>query len=103
MSCTTLIASDRDLAKIVSVIIQLTQGKSNAVGKVTLKAGATTTVVEAPNCSEEGVPLLVPMTANAAVEIGNGTLFVTAAREHFTITHANNIQNDRTFAWATLG
>lgn len=99
----TLSQAERDLAKIVSVVIQLTQGKNNAGGRVTLRTGQTTTVVEAPNCSEDSAPLLIPMSANAAAEIGNGTLYVTPTRERFTITHANNGQADRTFAWAALG
>lgn len=103
MSCTTLTQADRDLAKLVAVIIQLTQGKNNSAGKVTLRAGNVTTVVDAPNCAEDSAPLLVPLSANAAAEIGNGTLYVTPGRAQFTITHANNGQIDRSFAWAALG
>lgn len=104
MSCTTLTQADRDLAKIVSVIIQLTQGKNNAGGRVTLTPNMANTIVPAPNCADDSVPLLMPLTANAAAEFGNGTLYVSAiAREQFTITHANNSQNNRNFAWATIG
>lgn len=99
----TLQPSERDLAAIVSTIIELCKGHSNAIGSVTLNANATTTTVSAPTSSETSIPQLTPQTVNAAAEIGNGTLYVIAGRESFTITHANNGQTDRTFGWYVAG
>jgi hypothetical protein len=99
MTIQTLQASERDIGGVVRTVIELCKGRSNANGTVTLTANATTTTVPAPTCSENSVPLLEPFTANAAVEKGNGTMFVTPGRESFVITHANNGQTDRTFGW----
>lgn len=99
----TLQPSERDIGTIVRAIIELCKGHSNAIGAITLVANATTTTVPAPTCSDTSIPLLIPQTAHAAAEIGNGTLYVTAGRESFIITHANNGQTDRTFGWYVAG
>jgi hypothetical protein len=63
-----------------------------------------TTTVTAVNCGAGSVVLLVPKTANAAAELGNGTAYISAvANGSFTITHANNAQVDRTFGFVCLG
>ncbi len=73
-------------------------------GVVTLAAGAAATVVTDRNCAAGSTPLLTPATANAAAEIGNGTLFVSAvANGSFTITHANSATTGRTFLYAIVG
>jgi hypothetical protein len=46
----------------------------------------------------------VPASANAATEIGNGTMYVSAvANGSFTITHANSATTGRTFLYAIVG
>ena len=46
----------------------------------------------------------MPTTANAAAELGNGTLYVSArAKGGFTLAHANNAQGDRAFGYALIG
>lgn len=97
---------DTDPKKIVSAIRALAEGRSNAVGSVTLTASATTTVVAAPTCGAESKIFLFPATANAAAELGNGTAYILSAniiKEQFTVTHANNAQTDRTFYWLAIG
>lgn len=90
--------------RIVQAIRQLMQGRNNATGSVTLTASATTTIVEAPNCSAESEVFLQALTAHAAAEVGNGTIYISAiANGSFTITHASNSQVDRTFSWVALG
>ena len=65
---------------------------------------ATTTVVTDKNCAAGSTPLLTPVTANAATEVGNGTLYVSAvANGSFTITHANSATTGRTFLYALHG
>jgi hypothetical protein len=47
---------------------------------------------------------LMPTTANAAAEIGNGTIYVSAqGKQTLTLTHANNGQTDRTYRYVILG
>lgn len=95
---------EKDLRRFALAIQELSAGRSNAAVRVTLTANASSTVVSFDNCSEGSIPLPVPMTANAAVEYGAGTLFVSAvANRSFTITHANNAQTDRTFGFVCIG
>jgi hypothetical protein len=48
------------------------------------------------------VPVFVPLTAHAATELA--TMYVSARTQGgFTLTHANNAQVDRTFAYLRLG
>jgi hypothetical protein len=96
--------TETDLKKIVLALQQLAAGRSNAVGSVTLVAGAAATVVADKNCATGSTPLLTPASANAAAEIGNGTMFVSVvANGSFTIAHANNVTAGRTFLYAILG
>lgn len=96
--------TETDLKKIILAIQQLAAGRSNAVGTVTLAAGAATTVVTDKNCAAGSVPLLTPTTANAAAEVGNGTMFISAVTNaSFTITHANSATTGRTFLYAIHG
>jgi hypothetical protein len=96
--------TETDLKKINLAIQQLASGRSNATGNVTLRMGAATTVVTDNNCAAGSTPLLTPMTANAAAEIGNGTLYVSAvANGSFTIAHANSSTTGRTFLYALQG
>ena len=104
MSGPTLSAEEHDLARIVRAVRQLAEGRSNAVGAFTLTAGGASTVVTAPTCGAGSSVLVFPKTANAAAELGNGTMFIgTVANGAFTVTHANNAQTDRTFMYAALG
>lgn len=83
---------------------QLAAGRSNAVGTVTLTVSVASTVVTTANCAVGSTPILTPTTANAAAEIGNGTMYVSAvANGSFTITHANAATTGRTFLYAILG
>jgi len=96
--------TETDLKKIVLALQQLAAGRSNAVGTVTLATGAATTVVTDKNCAAGSTPLLTPVTANAATEVGNGTIYVSAvANGSFTITHSNSATSARTFLYALHG
>lgn len=104
MTASVLTPTETDLRKIVFTINQLAEGRSNAVGSVTLTASAATTAVTAVNCGAGSTVILTPTTAHAAAEYGNGTIYVgTVVNGSFTITHANNSQTDRTFMWAAIG
>jgi hypothetical protein len=96
--------TETDLKKVILAIQQLAAGRSNAVGSVTLATSAATTVVTDKNCAVGSVPLFTPITANAATEVGNGTMFVSAvANGSFTVTHANSATTGRTFLYALIG
>ncbi len=103
---------ETDLKKIILAIQQLAAGRSNAVGTVTLTANVATTTVSTANgaITQKGLvapgstPIFTPKTANAAAEVGNGTMYVSAVGiDTFTITHANNAQTDRIFLYAIHG
>jgi hypothetical protein len=95
---------ETDLKKLILSLQQLAAGRSNATGSVTLTANAASTVVSNDNFAAASVMYFTATTSNAATEIGNGTLYVSArAKGSFTITHANNAQVDRTFLYAIQG
>ena len=104
MTAPTLAPSERDLFKIVNVVIALVQGRNNATGSVTLAANSATTIVAAPNCAAGSAIFLFPATAHAAAEIAAGVLHVsTVADGSFTLAHVNNAQADRGFFYVVLG
>ena len=104
MSALVLAPDEKDARKVATAINQLAQGRSNAVGTVTLLANAASTAVTAKNCGAGSVVLLSPLTAHAAAELAAGTLYVSAvANGAFTLTHASNAQADRTFGFVAVG
>jgi hypothetical protein len=104
MSALVLARDEKDPRRVNTAINELAKGRSNAVGTLTLTANAGSTTVAAVNCGAGSVVLLSPLTAHAAAEIGNGTIYVgMVANKSFTLTHANNAQVDRTFGYACLG
>lgn len=93
-----------DARQVAAVLNRVAQGKLNCTGSVTLAAGAASTTVNDPRATAASVILPMPVTANAATEIGNGTLFVSArSKGSFVLTHANNAQVDRTFGYVLIG
>jgi hypothetical protein len=96
--------TETDPKKVILSLQQLAAGRSNATGTVTLTVSAASTVVIDKNCAAASVPILVPTTANAAAEVGNGTMYISAvANSSFTITHANSGTTGRTFIYALVG
>lgn len=100
--------NEKNLFQIVRAIIQILQGRSNAVGTVTLRANQATTIVDksvspgALNVAEDSIIHLSPKTANAAV--AKQTAYVSLTEQGgFVITHANNAQTDKTFGWSAHG
>jgi hypothetical protein len=96
--------NEADLKKIVTSLQQLAAGRSNAVGTVTLTVSTGTTTVIDANAAVNSTILFSPRSANAAAEIGNGTMYVSAHSDgSFTITHANSATTGRTFRYAIHG
>jgi hypothetical protein len=99
--------TEKDLGNIVLAIQQLAAGRSNAVGTVTLTTSSATTTVtptQSGMISLNSNIILTPTTANAATEVGNGTIYISSVgKDTFTITHANSATTARTFMWCVLG
>lgn len=89
--------------QVHQAIKELIEGRSNAVGTVTLTANATTTTVAAPTVNRNAIVLLSPTTANAAAAIATTYVTVSASGGAFTLTHANNAQTNRTFGYLVIG
>lgn len=94
----------RDVATAVN---QALKGKLNSFGAVTLAASVASTTVNNPLVGTASVILLMPQTAHAAAELGNGTAYIApsdiVSETSFKITHANNAQTDRTFGYVIIG
>jgi hypothetical protein len=96
--------NDTNIFRIVRGIRDLFEGRKNTTGTVTLTLSVATTVVSHVNFGTDSVPFLTPLHANAAAEIGNGTLYVSVRQQgSFTITHANSATANRTFAYSFDG
>jgi hypothetical protein len=93
---------DRLLQSVVETVNSLIGGKLDVTGSVTLAAGAASTVVEDNQFESGMVPLLIPVTANAAAALGT-TYVSVRAKGGFTLAHANNAQTDRSFLYARFG
>jgi hypothetical protein len=96
--------TETSLPRLVQSIRDLFAGRSNAVGTVTLTANAASTAVTALNVGASSRVFLMPTTANASAEFGNGTIRISSVGSGtFTVTHANNANADKTFYWVALG
>ena len=93
------------LRRVQTIVNRLLAGKMHAVGTVTLTAGAASTTKADNRVTPDSFIGFMPTTANAAAEIGAGTMYVgtRTADTSFVITHANNAQADRTFAYVIIG
>lgn len=90
--------------RAIDTISAALRGKTNNRGEITLTAGAATTTLTDEKIGADSVIALQAMTANAAAEIGAGTLYFSAMTGGAaTITHANNAQTDRTFRYTVTG
>lgn len=104
MTTPALSLAEQSLQRITQAIIALQQGRSNAHGSFTLATSpATSTVVTAPNCSEDSTVLITATTANAANIQRTSDLFVTAGTKQFTVTHGATANSDCTFSYAIQG
>lgn len=95
---------DLDKREIHIAVDALGKGRSNANGSFTLTENVTSTVVTDENVSSTSAVVPFPTTANAAAEIGNGTMYISSQADgSFTVTHANNAQTNRTFNYVIQG
>ena len=105
MSGFPTIAADEPWGPRAALVIQrLVDGKVNSLGDVTLATNQASTTVSDPRAGPESWIWPIPKTANAATELGNGTLYISGQdKGSFTLVHANNAQTDRTFRYVILG
>jgi hypothetical protein len=88
--------------RLVESVNLLGNGRSNAVGTLTLRASQTTTEVMDKRVGLDSVIMLMPTTANAAAALS--TTYVSARSQgSFELTHASNGQTDKTFGYAIKG
>jgi hypothetical protein len=84
----------------------MSHGHNNSSGVFTLTASVATSTLTDDRIGFNSNIVLVPTTANAAAEIGNGTLYIAESGRvngSVVITHANNAQTDRTFRFIISG
>lgn len=98
---------ETNLTKIVTVIRQLIEGRSNTCGTFTLTAGTTiTTVTAQPTVGTNSVILPIATTASAAACITTliqGATSVTTNGGQFIMYHASNATTDRIYNYIAIG
>ena len=98
--------SDPNARRSYEVLQQIKKGKTENVAEVTLTANAASTTISDIRISPQSVIVWHARTANAAAELGNGTLYITDANMSngtAVVTHANNAQADRQYRIAIIG
>jgi hypothetical protein len=104
MSGYVLAPGETSIPRIVQMVRQLLEGRSNATGSITLTPNATSTLVPALNCGTDSAIFLFPQTANAAAAMA--TTFVgpsDVSRGQFMIHHASSPNTDLSFWWSSFG
>ncbi|MEQ9643515.1 MAG: hypothetical protein RIM84_26080 [Alphaproteobacteria bacterium] len=90
------------IRQIVDALRGLADGRSNAIGEVTLAASATSTVVSDTRVGSGSVILLSPMSASAVS--ADTFVYVQAVSDGgFTLAHDSNAVTDRDFRYAVQG
>ena len=111
MSGTVPHRGETQIGRVVQAVRELFEGRSNAVGEITLAANAASTTVTTANggaallnCSQDSKPFLIPRTANAAAALATTYIPVADVTQgQFVIRHANDAQIDKTFGFVLLG
>ena len=85
-----------DTRELSEALRDAQRGRLNAAGTVTLTENQTTTVVTDQRIGADTYVGLTPETANAAAEIGGGTLYVSARTAGTSFT-------DRDFRYVLIG
>ena len=98
-------AASRTWVRLISEAVgNVIYGNLNAVTDATLVANNIHTTVSWPRINPYCGLFFCPLTANAAAEMGNGTLWVSALTNGSAqLTHANNAQADRTYRVLIIG
>jgi len=101
----TLPQTGAGLRDVIFAVRQLIEGRSNATGRVTLRANETTTTITGETVNENAEVFLTPRTSNAAAALGTtyASISRVAGVPTVTITHANAASTDRTFGYLIVG
>lgn len=98
---------ETNLTKIVAVIRQLIEGRSNSAGTFTLTANSTiTTVTAQPTVGANSIILCRATTNSAAACITTlvqGATSATTSGGQFVMYHASNATTDRTYNYIAIG
>lgn len=90
--------------KLADAVNTLRNGKLNSTGGFTLAASVATTTLSDRRIGPDSYINFMPTTANAAAEVGGGTMYVSSRSiGGATVTHANNLQADRIFVYLIIG
>ena len=92
--------------KLWDALYKARRGKLECVTELTLTAGTGTTALVDERLTIQSCVHLDPKTANAAAELGNGTVYCLTANRGtgtWTFTHANNAQVDRSYQVCIIG
>lgn len=101
MAGLTLNPGETDINKVVQVVRQLMEGRTNAIVTATLTANAVATTVKAPTCSPSSGVFPCATTPDSANDIP--LMSFVPAYGQFVVSHANNARVDRTFIFVVLG
>ena len=94
---------ERDLSQIVRMIRQLAEGRNNAHGSFSCISNVASTHIIAVNCAPASHVSLTPTSSSAAVEIGNGTAWISSVvAGSFYVSHASTTSN-RSFTYVAVG
>lgn len=94
------------LLKVSRAVNDMLRGRLNTGGLFTLTANVGSSTLTDERISVDSTVVLVPTTANAAAELGNGTLYMSETGRvngQITVTHANAASTDRTFRIVIIG
>jgi len=94
------------LEVVIQYVNRLMLGRLNAFIDFTLTANVGTSTLQDPRIGANTTLEWMPKTANAAAEIGAGTIYndpATNTKGSAIIHHANNAQTDRSFRILIIG
>lgn len=104
MSVNALSIQEKELPKICDIINQLGQGRSNAIGTVTLSStGATSTTVSAQTIGGSSAIFLFPQTSVAQSSAAAFVASTDVTPKQFIVHHSSSTSTARTFYWVALG
>lgn len=105
MSVLWISREEKDPIKQNAVIAQLSEGRTNAVGTVTLNStGATSTTVTAPTVGASSVVVLMPQTTAATSGLTSTYIPSTdVTPRQFIVHHSSSTSTSRVYGWIALG
>lgn len=91
-----------NIAEIREAVRQLSTGRGNSTGSVTLQPSSMSTVVADPRLSIDSVISLMPVTASAATAATS--IYITGQdKGTMTINHTLSAATDQTFKYSIRG